>query len=71
MGDTQESYNHDQDVRAMKLSMGNARIELTGHGMDRPWGIFLDKTIRNIKMEVFSYDVDNEQLIRENQHINT
>jgi len=36
IGDTQGFYSHEEEVKAMNITMGNARTKSNGHGMDKP-----------------------------------
>lgn len=46
MENAQESYNHEEEVRYMDISMGNSKIDSNGHGKDRPEYRDLKETIR-------------------------
>jgi hypothetical protein len=73
MEDAQGSYNHEDEIKCLHISMGNAETKSNGcRSMVEP--VELVETMRSLHKEVQSYRVDNERFIKaqeEHNQINT
>jgi hypothetical protein len=73
MEDAQGSYNHEDEIKGLHISMGNVETESNGH-RSKVEPMELVETMRSLQKEVQSYREDNERLIRaqeEQNQINT
>jgi hypothetical protein len=60
MDDAQGSYSHEDEIRGLHVSMGNAETESNGH-RSKVEPVELVETMRSLQKEVQSYRVDNER----------
>ena len=73
MDDAQGSYDHEDEIKGLHISPGNAEIESNGH-ISRVEYVKLAKTMKRLQREVKIYKEENERLIRaqeEKNQINT
>jgi predicted RNase H-like nuclease (RuvC/YqgF family) len=73
MDDAQGSYNHEDEIKGLHISLGNVETESNGH-RSRVEYVKLAKTMKRLQREVKSYKEENERLIRaqkEQNQINT
>jgi hypothetical protein len=66
----QRTYIHGDEVKGLYVNMGSVRIESNGHGEGKEEIMNLVETIKNIQRDVLSYNVDNEKLMRAQEHQN-
>lgn len=74
MEESQRSSVPEEEVRGLNINLDNAMTESNGHREGKAENIVLVETMRSLNMEVLSYRVDNERLVRaqkEQNHINT
>jgi hypothetical protein len=67
--EVEEAYNHDKEAKGKNIIVGNAETESNGY-RSRVEKENLVETMRSLKIEVQSYKVDNERLMREKNQIN-
>jgi hypothetical protein len=64
MEDAQRTYNYEDEVRGLGVSMGNAGTKSNGHGEGKEESMNLVETIKSLQRDVQSYKVDNEKLMK-------
>jgi len=67
MGDVQRTYNHEDEVKGLYVSMGNAGTKSNGHGEGKGKSMNLVETIKNLQRDVQRYKDNNERLMKVNE----
>jgi hypothetical protein len=62
MEDAHRTYNHEEEVKGLYVSMGNERTESNGHKEGKEESMNLVETIKSLLKDVQSYKDDNEKL---------
>jgi hypothetical protein len=70
MEDREGASIHDKVAKGQNISVGNVETKSNGH-KDKGEKETLIETVRSLKIEVWSYKVDNEILMREQNQINS
>jgi len=60
----QRTYNHEDEVRGLYVSMGNEGTESNGHREGKEESMNLVETIKSLQKYVQSYKDDNERLMK-------
>jgi hypothetical protein len=69
MEEGEGAFSHDKEAKGQNISVGNVETESNGH-QARGEHETLIETVRSLKIEVQSYKLENDRLIREQNHIN-
>jgi hypothetical protein len=69
MEEGEGASSHDKEAKVQNIRVGNAETK-SNRKKARGKKETLIETVRSLKIEVKSYKVDNERLMREQNHIN-
>jgi hypothetical protein len=64
MEEGEGTFSDDKEANSQNIGVGNAKIESNGHKSRGEQETLIDTT-RSMQIEVQSYKVDNERLMRE------
>jgi 50S ribosomal subunit-associated GTPase HflX len=64
MEDAHRTYNHEDEVRGLYVSMGNEGTKSNGHREGKEESMNLVETIKSLQKDVQSYKDDNERLMK-------
>jgi hypothetical protein len=66
MDDAQGSYDHEDEIKGLHISPGNAEIESNGH-ISRVEYVKLVEIVKRLQREVKRHKEENERLIRDQE----
>ena len=66
----ERAFSHEKEATCQNISVGNAKTKSNGH-KNRGEHKTLLETMRSLNIEMQSYKVDNEKMMREQNQINS